>query len=192
MANVTQILSAIEHGDSVAAEQLLVLVYTELRRLAAQKLTREKPGQTLDATGLVHEAYLRLFGGNGQGNGERQHWDGRAHFFAAAAEAMRRILIENARLKKREKHGGDWLRVELSDQHLAIQDASDDLLALDAALANLALEDPAAAQLVKLRVFTGLSIEQAGESLGYSRATAYRHWNYARAWLRCEIEGESL
>jgi RNA polymerase sigma factor (TIGR02999 family) len=189
LANVTQILSAIEHGDPVAAEQLLVLVYTELRRLAAQKLSREKPGQTLDATGLVHEAYLRLFGGNGQVDGERQHWDGRGHFFAAAAEAMRRILIENARRKKRGKHGGDRQRVDLLDEDLAIHDAPDELLALDSALVNLAAEDPVAAKLVNLRVFTGLSIEQAGEVLDFSRATAYRHWNYARAWLRCEIEG---
>lgn len=189
MPDVTQILSQIEQGDARAAEELLLLVYNELRRLAAQNLAQEKPGQTLDATGLVHEAYLRLFDGNGQEGGERQHWDGRAHFFAAAAEAMRRILIENARRKKRAKHGGDLQRVELSDHDLAIHDAPDELLALDAALANLAVEDSAAAQLVKLRVFTGLSIEQAGELLGYSRATAYRHWNYARAWLRCEIEG---
>jgi RNA polymerase sigma factor (TIGR02999 family) len=189
MTNITQILCQIEYGDPAAAEQLLALVYSELRRLAAKKLSREKPGQTLDATGLVHEAYLRLFDGNGQGDGERQHWDGRGHFFAAAAEAMRRILIENARRKKRVKHGGDGQRVDLLEEDLAIQDAPDELLSLDAALAKLTVEDPAAAQLVKLRVFTGLSIEQAGEVLGYSRATAYRHWNYARAWLRCEIEG---
>ena len=189
MDDVTQILSHIERGDPAAAEQLLVLVYNELRRLAAKKLSREKPGQTLDATGLVHEAYLRLFGGNGKGEGEPHHWDSRGHFFAAAAEAMRRILIENARRKKRVKHGGDRQRVELLDQGLAIRDSPDELLALDAALTNLALEDPAATQLVKLRVFTGLSIEQAAEVLGYSRATAYRHWNYARAWLRCEVDG---
>jgi RNA polymerase sigma factor (TIGR02999 family) len=189
MTDVTQILSQIERGDSAAAERLLILVYAELRRLAAQKLAHEKPGQTLDATGLVHEAYLRLFQGNGHGDGERQHWDGRGHFFAAAAEAMRRILIENARRKKRVKHGGDRQRVTLLDEDLAIQDSPDELLSLDAALANLALEDSTAAQLVKLRVFTGLSIEQAGDVLGFSRATAFRHWNYARAWLRCEIEG---
>ena len=188
MTDVTQILSQIEQGDARAAEELLLLVYAELRRLAAQKLAHEKPGQTLDATGLVHEAYLRLFGSNGQANGDQQHWDSRGHFFAAAAEAMRRILIENARRKKRVKHGGDRQRVDLLDEDLAIHDSPDELLALDAALTNLALEDPAAAQLVKLRVFTGLSIEQAAEVLGFSRATAYRHWNYARAWLRCEIE----
>ena len=165
-----------------------MLVYNELRRLAAQKLSHEQPGQTLDATGLVHEAYLRLFGGNGQGEVEQQHWDSRSHFFAAAAEAMRRILIENARRKQRVKHGGDRQRVDLLDRDLAIHDSPDELLALDAALTKLAMEDAAAAQLVKLRVFTGLSIEQAAEVLGFSRATAYRHWNYARAWLRCEIE----
>jgi RNA polymerase sigma factor (TIGR02999 family) len=189
MADVTQILSQIEQGNARAAEELLLLVYGELRRLAAKKLAQEKPGQTLDATGLVHEAYLRLFGSNHQADGERQHWDSRGHFFAAAAEAMRRILIENARRKKRDKHGGDRQRVDLLDQDLAIHDSPDELLALDAALTNLAVEDPAAAQLVKLRMFTGLSIEQVAEVLGFSRATAYRHWNYARAWLRCEIEG---
>lgn len=189
MTNVTQILSQIEDGDPHAAEQLLLLVYNELRRLAAQKLSREKPGQTLDATGLVHEAYLRLFNGNGESEGEQQHWDSRGHFFAAAAEAMRRVLIENARRKQRLKHGGDRQRVDLLDQDLAIPDAPDELLALDSALTSLAAEDSAAAQLVKLRVFTGLSIEQAADVLGISRATAYRHWNYARAWLRCEIEG---
>jgi RNA polymerase sigma factor (TIGR02999 family) len=154
--------------------------------VAAQKLAQEKPGQTLQATALVHEAYLRLFGG--EGNGQQQHWDSRGHFFAAAAEAMRRILIDNARRKQRVKHGGDRQRVDLLDEDLAIHDSLDQLLALDEALTNLALEDPAAAQLVKLRVFTGLSVEQTAEVLGFSRATAYRHWNYARAWLRCAIE----
>jgi RNA polymerase sigma factor (TIGR02999 family) len=134
---------------------------------------------------------LRLFGNNAQDMRHQQHWDSRRQFFAAAAEAMRRILIEIARRKKRIKHGGDRPRVELSDENLAIHDAPDQLLALDAALTNLALEDPAVAQLVKLRLYTGTSIEQAGELLGFSRATAYRHWNYARAWLRCEIEGDA-
>jgi RNA polymerase sigma factor (TIGR02999 family) len=188
MNEVTQILSAIEHGEPHAAKQLFTLVYSELRRLAAQKLSHEKPGQTLNATGLVHEAYLRLFGGDGRTNREQQHWDSRAHFFAAAAEAMRRILIESARRKQREKHGGGRQRVDLLDQDLAVDDAPGELLALDAALTKLAAEDPSSAQLVKLRVFTGLSIEQAGEVLGFSRSTAYRNWNYARAWLRCAIE----
>ena len=185
MHEVTRILNAIDQGDPQAAEKLLTLVYAELRRLAAQKLAHEKPGQTLSATALVHEAYLRLFAGEGV----QQHWDSRGHFFAAAAEAMRRILIENARRKKRLKHGGDRQRVDLLDQDLAVLDSPDELLALDAALTNLALEDPTAAQLVKLRFFTGLSIEQAAEVLGFSRATAYRHWSYARAWLGCELTG---
>jgi RNA polymerase sigma factor (TIGR02999 family) len=188
MTDVTQILSQIEQGDARAAEELLLLVYAELRRLAAHKLANEKPGQTLDATGLVHEAYLRLFGADAQGEGEPQQWDSRGHFFAAAAEAMRRILIENARRKKRVKHGGDRQRVDLLDQDLVVHDSPDELLALDAALAKLAVEDPTAAQLVKLRIFTGLSIEQVADVLGFSRASAYRHWDYARAWLRCEIE----
>jgi RNA polymerase sigma factor (TIGR02999 family) len=187
MSEVTQILSAVEQGDPHAAEQLLAAVYAELRRMAAQKLAHETPGQTLNATGLVHEAYLRLFGGHG--NGQPQHWDSRGHFFAAAAEAMRRILIDRARRRRREKHGGDLQRVALLDGDLAIRDTPDELILLDEALAKLALEDSAAAQLVKLRVFTGLSIEQAGEMLGFSRATSYRQWKYARAWLRCEIEG---
>lgn len=186
MNEVTLILSAVEQGDPQAAEQLMSLVYAELRRLAAQKLAHEKPGQTLDATGLVHEAYLRLFGREG----EQQHWDCRGHFFAAAAEAMRRILIENARRKKRLKHGGDRQRVALLDEDLAVHDSPDDLLAFDQALTNLAFQDPTVAQLVKLRIFTGLTIEQAAEVLGFSRATAYRHWSYAQAWFRCEIQGK--
>ncbi len=190
MNEITVVLSAVERGEPNAANRLLSLVYAELRRLAARKMAQEKPGQTLSATGLVHEAYLRLFGDPSAGDREQQHWDSRGHFFAAAAEAMRRILIENARRKKRLKHGGDRQRVDLLDRDLAIHDSPDELLALDEALANLAMEDPSAAQLVKLRVFTGLSIEQAAEVLGCSRATAYRHWNYARAWLRCEIEGQ--
>ncbi|MBI3836603.1 MAG: sigma-70 family RNA polymerase sigma factor [Planctomycetia bacterium] len=186
MHEVTLILSAIEHGDPCAAEQLLSLVYDELRRLAAQKLAHEVPGQTLDPTALVHEAYLRLFG-----NGAKQHWDSRRHFFASAAEAMRRILIETARRKKRVKHGGNRQQLDLLDQNLAVaRESPDELLALDEALMNLAKEDPTAADVVKLRFFTGLSIEQAGEVLGFSRATAYRHWNYARAWLQCEIQGK--
>jgi RNA polymerase sigma factor (TIGR02999 family) len=186
MHDVTLILSALEKGDPCAAEKLLTLVYAELRRLAAQKLAHEKPGQSLSATALVHEAYLRLFAGEG----EQQRWDSRGHFFAAAAEAMRRILIENARRKKRLKYGGDRQRVDLLDQDLAVLDSPDELLALDAALTNLALEDPPAAQLVKLRIFTGLSMEEVAEVLGFSRATTYRHWSYARAWLRCELTGK--
>jgi RNA polymerase sigma factor (TIGR02999 family) len=183
MSDVTEILSRIESGDPNAANQLLPLVYDELRKLAAVRLIHEKPGQTLQPTALVHEAYLRLV------SAERgRRWDSRGHFYAAAAEAMRRILVDVARRKLRVKHGGGRQRVELSDQDLAIHDSPAELLALDAALGNLALEDPAAAQLVKLRLYTGLSIEQAGELLGFSRATAYRHWDYARAWLRCEIE----
>ncbi len=191
MNEVTLILSAVEQGDPQAAEKLLALVYSELRRLASQKLAQEKPGQTLSATGLVHEAYLRLFSGSSDSNSELQHWDSRAHFFGAAAEAMRRILIDNARRKKRLRHGGGRQQVDLLDQDLAIADSPDELLALDEALTNLAQEDPEAAQLVKLHFFTGLSLEQTAKVLGISRATAYRHWNYARAWLRCQMQTES-
>jgi RNA polymerase sigma factor (TIGR02999 family) len=190
MNEVTIILSAVERGEPQAADQLLSLVYAELRRLAARKMAQEKPGQTLSATALVHEAYLRLFGDPAADDGEQQHWDSRSHFFAAAAEAMRRILIENARRKKRLKHGGGRQQVELLDRDLAIQDSPDQLLALDEALVKLAVEDPSAAQVVKLRVYTGLSIEQIAEVLGCSRATAFRHWSYARAWLRCDLQGE--
>ena len=185
MNEITVILSAIGQGDPHAAEQLLAIVYDELRRLAAQKLAHEKPGQTLDPTALVHEAYLRLFG-----NGAQQHWQDRRHFFGSAAEAMRRILIESARRKKRQRHGGDRRQVDLPALELADgHEPPEDLLALDEALVKLDLEDREAAHLVKLRFFTGLSIEQAGDILGFSRTTAYEHWNYARAWLRCEIEG---
>jgi RNA polymerase sigma factor (TIGR02999 family) len=184
MSEVTRILNAIDGGDVHAAKRLLALVYDDLRQLAQQRLAKEKPGQTLQATALVHEAYLRLIGGQNS-----QHWDGRGHFFAAAAEAMRRILVENARRKHRIKHGGNRQRVELSDGDLAVlPDGSEELLALDAALMKLALEDPKASELVKLRFFTGLSIEQAGEMLGWSRAAAYRNWDFAKAWLRCAIE----
>jgi RNA polymerase sigma factor (TIGR02999 family) len=183
MHDVTQILSRIDSGDPTASELLLPLVYDELRRLAAQRLTQEKPGQTLQATALVHEAYLRLVGGQND-----QHWNSRGHFFAAAAEAMRRILIENARRKKRFKHGGNRQRVDLLDANVGVDDVPEELLVLDAALARLEEEDRPAAELVKLRVFAGLSIEQAGAALGQSRATAYRQWNYARAWLRCAVE----
>jgi RNA polymerase sigma factor (TIGR02999 family) len=187
MSEVTLLLNGIDRGDPQAAEQLLALVHAELRRLAAKKLAQEKPGQTLQATALVHEAYLRLFGDEGK----QQHWDNRGHFFAAAAEAMRRILIDNARRKKRVKHGGELLRVDLLDDDLAVHDSPDELLALDQALTKLGEEDPTAAKLVNLRFFTGLSIDEAAEVLGFSRATAYRHWSYARAWLRCELSGKS-
>ncbi len=189
MNEVTIILSAVEQGEPQAAERLLEVVYAELRQLAARKLAHEKPGQTLQATALVHDAYLRLRGADGW----TQHWDSRGHFFAAAAEAMRRILIENARRKKRRRHGGDRQRVDILDLDLAADDESpDQLLALDSALTKLAAEEPEAEQLVKLRFFSGLSIEEAGELLGFSRAAAYRHWNYARAWLRCKMQDDSV
>jgi RNA polymerase sigma factor (TIGR02999 family) len=178
MTEVTRILSAVEQGDPQAAEDLLPLVYAELRRLAAQKLAQEKPGQTLQATALVHDAYLRLVGGD-----SAQHWNSRGHFFAAAAEAMRRILIDSARRKCRVKHGGDRHRVDL-DKDCSVGDAvSDDLLALDEALTKLAAEDPVKAELVKLRYFAGLTLEQAADALHLSSATAKRSWAYARAWL---------
>jgi RNA polymerase sigma factor (TIGR02999 family) len=182
MSDATRILSAIEQGDPHAAEQLLPLVYDELRQLAAQKLAQEKAGQTLQATALVHEAYLRLIGADPQ-----QPWDSRGHFFAAAAEAMRRILIDHARRKRRPKHGGDRHRVSL-DQALCLDKADDDdLLALDEALAKLAREEPAKAELVKLHFFAGMSLEEAGQVLGISHRTAKRHWAYARAWLYAAI-----
>jgi RNA polymerase sigma factor (TIGR02999 family) len=177
MNEVSRILKAAEGGDPEAASQLLPLVYDELRRLAARKLATEKPGQTLDATGLVHEAYLRLVDG-----GSGQPWHGRGHFFVAAAEAMRRILIENARRKRRQRHGGDRARLPL-DEALAAEDADEHLLALDEVLGQLAQEHSQVADVVKLRYFVGLTIEQAAELLGISVRTANRHWAYARAWL---------
>jgi RNA polymerase sigma factor (TIGR02999 family) len=182
MTEVTRILSAIDQGEPRAAEQLLPLVYDELRRLAAQRLTHEAPGQTLDATALVHEAYLRLVGPENAAG-----WDGRGHFFAAAAEAMRRILIENARRKKRHKRGGGRHRIELHEQPEARGTPSDDILALDEALTRLTEEDDTAAAVAKLRFYAGLTVEEAGQALGISRANAYRHWTYARAWLRCAL-----
>src|SRR5262245_6716777 len=184
MSDVTRILSAIENGDPSAAEQLLPLVYEELRKLAAQRLAREKPGQTLQATALVHEAYVRLVGAEAAGG-----WDGRGHFFAAAAEAMRRILVENARRKKRARHGGGRVRVELDEGLLPIEGPADDLLALDEALDRLSRLDPQAGELVKLRYFAGLTTEQAGELLGLSGRTAYRAWAFARAWLYRHLQG---
>jgi RNA polymerase sigma factor (TIGR02999 family) len=177
MSEVTQILSAIEEGDPHAADQLLPLVYDELRKLAAQKLAQEKPGQTLQATALVHEAYLRLVDVE-----KVQHWNSRGHFFAAAAEAMRRILVDEARRKRRPKHGGDRQRIDLGEAH-SLDEPDDKLLALDEALSRLAEEEPAKAELVKLRYFTGLSLEEAAACLGISPATAKRYWTVARAWL---------
>jgi RNA polymerase sigma factor (TIGR02999 family) len=183
MSEITRVLSAIEQGDPQAPERLLPLIYDELRRLAATRLAQEKPGQTLQATALVHEAYLRLVGAD-----KERRWDSRGHFFAAAAEAMRRILVETARRKKRSKHGGDRQRVDL-DSRISLHPEPDDLVALDRALGRLAIEDAPAADLVKLHFFAGLTIEKAGELLGLSRASAYRLWAYARAWLRAEVEG---
>jgi RNA polymerase sigma factor (TIGR02999 family) len=182
MSEVTHILSAIEQGDPSASEQLLPLVYEELRKLAAQKLAHEQPGQTLQATALVHEAYLRLVDVE-----HTQHWDSRRHFFAAAAEAMRRILIENARRKQSHKGGGGLVRKSLDDVELAVPEASEDLLALDEALNKLAQKDPLKADLVKLRHFAGLTVAQAAQALGISSTTADRYWAYARAWLHQEI-----
>jgi RNA polymerase sigma factor (TIGR02999 family) len=184
MSDVTRILSAIEQGEPHAAEQLLPLVYDELRQLAAQKLAQEKPGQTLEATALVHEAYLRLVDTD-----RVQHWNSRGHFFAAAAEAMRRILVEQARRKGREKYGGSCQRVTLDGLELAVELPVADLLPLDEALTTLAERDAQAAQLVQLHCFSGLSIEQAGQILGLSPRTAYRDWAFARAWLYRALRG---
>ncbi len=182
MSDVTLILNAIEQGDSGAADKLLPAVYRELRQLAARKLARERPGHTFQATALVHEAYLRLLGP------KEQCFNNRAHFFAAAAEAMRRILIENARRKGSRKHGGDRHRVDLDKAEIAFDpDMPEDLIALDKALAKLTEEDAVKAELVKLRFFAGLTIEQASEIVGVSRATAIRHWSFARTWLLHEI-----
>lgn len=182
MRDVTELLAAITDGDPRAAADLLPIVYDELRQLAAQKLAAEAPGQTLQPTALVHEAYLRLVGD--------QTFDSRGHFFAAAAEAMRRILVDNARRRKAVKHGGDFQRVELEDHGLPVRPVPDEIIAVDEALTRLTAEDPAAAQIVQLHFFAGLSIDQAAEVLGVSRATAYRQWSFARAWLRCAIGGD--
>jgi RNA polymerase sigma factor (TIGR02999 family) len=178
MNDVTRILSAIEQGDTKAAGALLPLVYEELRKLAAQRLEQEKPGQTLQATALVHDAYLRLVEGEAA-----RRWNSRGHFFAAAAEAMRRILVDNARRKRRPKHGGDRRRVGLDSIALPAEDRVHDLLALDEALTALAAREPLKAELVKLRYFAGLSVEEAAACLGISAATAKRHWAVARARL---------
>jgi RNA polymerase sigma factor (TIGR02999 family) len=182
MNDVTRILSAIEQGDRHAAEQLLPLIYDELRQLAAQKLAQEKPGQTLQATALVHEAYLRLVGANPE-----QPWNGRGHFFAAAAEAMRRILVEKARRKRRLKRGGDRVRLELDPALLAIAGPDPDLLALDDALERLGQLDPRKAELVKLRYFAGLTMPQAAAALSISLSSAEKAWAYARSWLYRQI-----
>ena len=183
MSDVTQILSAIEQGDLHAAERLLPLVYDELRKLATQKLAQEKPGQTLQATALVHEAYVRLVDRE-----TARDWNSRGHFFAAAAEAMRRILIENARRKHADKHGGGRCRIELADAIACKVSKDEEILLLDDALSVLDREDAAAADVAKLRLFAGLSVEEAGHALGISRATAFRHWTYARAWLQAELD----
>jgi RNA polymerase sigma factor (TIGR02999 family) len=183
MAEVTQILLAIDAGDPRAAAELLPLVYDELRKLAAARLAEEKPGQTLQPTALVHEAYLRLVGAHPD-----QQWNGRGHFFAAAAEAMRRILIESARQKKAEKRGGGWERHELIDAELAVDSSGEDLFAVDEALSKLAAEHPRAARLVHVRFFLGLTLEEAADQLGLDVRTAYRDWAYARAWLRRELD----
>ena len=182
MSEVTRILSAIEQGDPHAAEQLLPLVYDELRKLAAQKLAGEKPGQTLQATALVHEAYLRLVDAQ-----KVRRWDSRGHFFAAAAEAMRRILLNRARDKKRLKRGGGRQRINLDHVEIALDTSDEQLLALDEALALLTVEDPGAAQLVSLRFFAGLTLKDAAASLGLAMRTAERQWAYARAWLYARL-----
>ncbi len=182
MNEVTRVLSAIDSGDPNAAARLLPLVYDELRQLAAQKLSQEKPGQTLDATALVHEAYLRLVGAD-----DPLRYSDRIHFYAAAAEAMRRILIDNARKKKSEKRGGQQQRVEWHDNIAAPTKPIDDLLAIDEALTLLAKEDEESAQLVRLRFYAGLSVDEAADLMGLARATAYRTWDYAKAWLRTKL-----
>ena len=182
MPDVTRILSRMHRGDAGAADELLPQVYDELRKLAAAKLAHEKPGQTLQATALVHDAYLRLVGRDGGAQ-----FDGRAHFFAAAAEAMRRLLVERARRRNSLKHGGQWQRVELHESDLLSFSSPDQLLQVSSALDRLEEEDVSAAALVKLCMFSGFSVDKAGELLEMSRATAYRHWAYARAWLKSEL-----
>jgi len=182
MSDVTRILQSIEDGNPQAAEDLLPLVYDELRKLAAVKMAQEKPGQTLQATALVHDAYLRLVDVENV-----RHWNSRGHFFGAAAEAMRRILVENARRKQQLKHGGDLRRIDLEQAAPVTTASPDQLLVIDDALSQLDQEDPTASEVFKLRYFAGLSVEQAAESLGISRATAYRHWTFARAWLQSQL-----
>jgi RNA polymerase sigma factor (TIGR02999 family) len=192
MSEVTRILTAIEQGDSHAAEQLLPLVYDELRTLAAQRLTQEKPGQTLQATALVHEAYLRLVASPDRESGDsKQRWDDRGHFFAAAAEAMRRILLNRARDKKRAKRGGERQRVDLEHVEIALDTSDEHLIALDEALTQLAAEDPDSARLVNLRFFAGLTLKDAAISLGLTQRTAERQWAYARAWLYTRLSQDT-
>lgn len=186
MNQVTQILSNLAQGDAQAAGQLLPLVYDELRKLAAARMAAEAPGNTLNPTALVHEAYLRLVG-----PADDARWDNRGHFFAAAAEAMRRILVEAARRKQRLKHGGDWTQIPLDHVEPAAPDLRHDLVALDAALTRLEVEDPQAAKLVELRHFTGLSVPEAALALGISPRTADRVWSFARAWLHRELTDSS-
>jgi RNA polymerase sigma factor (TIGR02999 family) len=182
MSDVTRILAEIEEGDGAAAEQLLPLVYEELRKLAAQRMAREKPGQTLQATELVHEAYLRLVDVE-----EAQHFNSRGHFFSAAAEAMRRILVEIARQKRSAKRGGGLHRVDLQDEAASQREPQLDLIAIDEALARFEADEPQKAELVKLRFFAGLSLDEAAEALHISRTTAKRYWVYARAWLHSQV-----
>jgi len=185
MSDVTQILDALGRGEEHASKHLLPMVYEALRNLAVSKLAQEPPGQTLQATDLVHEAYVRLVSSD-----DEQKWNHRGHFFAAAAEAMRRILVEKARRKQRVKHGGEHNRIELDDDRLVCSVPSEQIVAIDEALERFALEEPEKAQLVKLRFFAGLSLEEAAEVLAISRATASRHWTYARAWLHDAIATE--
>ena len=181
MNEVTRIINAIEQGDRQAADELLPLVYNELRRLATYKLSREQPGQTLQATALVHEAYLRLVGQ------DNQNWTSRNHFFSAAAEAMRRILVENARSKRRIKRGGDRQRVDLEDANLSIAEPPEDIVAIDEALSKLEKTDKIKSKLIELRFFAGLTLEQAAAILDISPTTAKRYWTYTRAWLYREV-----
>ncbi len=186
MSAVTRILFALEQGDPNAAEQLLPLVYAELRRLAAEKMAQERPGQTLQATALVHEAYVRLMDVD-----KPQHWNSRGHFFAAAAEAMRRILVESVRKRGRRKRGGDRRRLDLDSVQLSVHEVPDDLLALDEALTELARKHPDKAEVVKLRYFAGLTVSETAQALGISTSTVDRHWSYARAWLYRRIVGDA-
>jgi RNA polymerase sigma factor (TIGR02999 family) len=182
MQEVTLILLALERGDSNAADKLLPLVYDELRKLARQRIAQENPGQSLQGTALVHEAYLRLVG-----PADAARWDNRGHFFAAAAEAMRRLLVENARRKKRDKRGGDWQRISLEAAEPLLQSTSEDLVALDEALTRLAAVDPTKAEVVKLRFFAGLTMPEIARTLKISLATVERHWTFARTWLYAEL-----